>query len=177
MRCKRLFAALSLSGWCVLAVAAPVPCGEPVYQDFDFWLGKWEVHVANGQPAGANHIARAQKGCLLVENWLGVQGSTGTSLNFYDPVAAQWRQLWVSPGVIIDIRGGLNDGSMVLEGLITYTSTSERYPFKGIWTRLDGGRVRQFFEESRTPGQWKPWFEGFYTRVEEGISGLAGKDK
>ncbi len=105
-----------------------------------------------------------------MENWQGAQGSTGTSMNFYDPVAGQWQQIWVSPGVIIDIGGTLVDGSMVLEGLITYTGTNEHFPFKGIWTLLDDGRVRQFFEESREPGQWKPWFEGFYTRIAEGMS-------
>jgi hypothetical protein len=32
-----------------------------------------------------------------VENWTGAQGGTGTSLNFYSPVAGLWRQVWVSP--------------------------------------------------------------------------------
>ncbi|MCZ6640892.1 MAG: hypothetical protein O7F71_04905 [Gammaproteobacteria bacterium] len=165
MRCKKLLAAL-LCGWCG-SLGATGPCAEPVYQAFDFWVGKWDVHVANGQTAGANQITRAQKGCLLVENWQGVQGSTGLSMNFYDPVAGQWQQMWVSPGVIIDIRGGLDDGSMVLEGLITYTASNDRFPFKGSWTLLEDGRIRQFFEESREPGEWKPWFEGFYTEFSE----------
>lgn len=169
MKCKKLLVAL-LCSWCASVAAAPAPCADPAYRAFDFWLGKWDVHLADGQTAGTNHITSAQQGCLLMENWQGAQGSTGTSMNFYDPVAGQWQQIWVSPGVIIDIGGTLVDGSMVLEGLITYTGTNEHFPFKGIWTLLDDGRVRQFFEESREPGQWKPWFEGFYTRIAEGMS-------
>ena len=34
----------------------------------------------------------------------------------------------------------------------------------GTWTALPDGRVRQYFEEARSPGTWTPWFEGFYTR-------------
>ena len=164
MSCKRLLA-VALFGWSGIALAAPTPCTDIVYHAFDFWLGSWEVHLADGRTAGNNQIAQAQNGCLLVENWQGVQGSTGTSMNFYDPVAGKWQQIWVSPGVIIDISGGMDDGSMVLAGFITYTTNNEHFPFKGTWTHLDDGRVRQFFEESRDPGQWKPWFEGFYTQV------------
>lgn len=37
----------------------------------------------------------------------------------------------------------------------------------GDWeVRLADGRVRQYFEESREPGVWQPWFEGFYSRPE-----------
>jgi hypothetical protein len=38
-------------------------------------------------------------------------------------------------------------------------------PFRGLWTPLPDGRVRQFFEQSNDGGEtWVPWFEGFYTR-------------
>lgn len=164
MRCKKLLVAL-LCGWCGSLAAATGPCSKPAYRAFDFRVGQWDVRIPDGRTAGTNHIVRAQQGCLLVENWQGVKGSSGTSMNFTDPLAGQWQQIWVSPGVIIDIRGGLDDGTMVLESSITYTANNDQFPFKGSWTLLDDGRVRQFFEESRVPGEWKTWFEGFYTEV------------
>ena len=99
-------------------------------------------------------------------------GFAGTSMNFYSRERDAWRQVWVSPGVIIDISGGLVDGSMVLTGTITYQAQAASRPFRGTWTPLDDGRVRQFFEEQR-PGDdgevaWQSWFEGFYARQDQG---------
>ena len=37
--------------------------------------------------------------------------------------------------------------------------------FRGTWTLLEDGRVRQFFEQSADQGKsWQAWFEGFYKR-------------
>lgn len=146
------------------AVAAA--CDAPPYRAFDFWVGEWEVTAADGRMAGRNVITREQDGCLLVERWQGVQDSSGMSMNFYDPVEKVWRQVWVSPDVEIDIAGGMKNGSMVLEGAIVYLENGRLRPFRGTWTPLDDGRVRQFFEERDDEGEWAPWFEGFYRRTD-----------
>ncbi len=137
-------------------------CDGPAYRQFDFWRGHWSV-TAGGQQAGHNRITAAHNGCLLEERWRGASGTTGTSLNFYDPLRDAWRQLWVSEGVIIDIAGGLDGPSMALDGTISYTATGDERPFRGLWTPLDDGRVRQFFEEYRDDA-WQTWFEGFYEK-------------
>ncbi len=147
-----------------LVRAAETPCQDGVYRQFDFWAGTWDVHMADGRKAGENRISQQEQGCVLEERWQGAQGSTGRSYNFYDPVAAAWRQVWVSPGAIIDISGGLTDAGMVLEGHIVYTGSGERRAFRGTWTPLEDGRVRQYFEEVRDGAGWQPWFEGFYSR-------------
>lgn len=148
------------------APAEPPVCEAGAYRAFDFWVGSWTVAGAQGQQAGRNVISREQEGCVLVERWQGVQGSTGMSMNHYDPVADRWHQLWVSPGVQIDIAGSLRDGSMVLEGTIIYLREGRQRAFRGTWTPLEDGRVRQFFEERDDAGQWAEWFEGFYTRAD-----------
>lgn len=102
-----------------------------------------------------------------MEHWQSAGGGTGTSMSFYDPVSADWRQVWVSPGVVIDIAGGLVNDSMTLEGTIRYAEEARSAPFRGTWTPLDDGRVRQFFEEAGINGVWQPWFEGFYRRLAE----------
>ncbi|MDH3510332.1 MAG: hypothetical protein OER85_05675 [Gammaproteobacteria bacterium] len=143
------------------------PCpSDTQFGEFDFWVGSWDVTGASGQVFGQNQITKEQNGCVLVERWTGAKGSTGISLNYYDPDRGQWVQNWIgSGGSLIELRGGLVDGSIRLEGKIHYLGKDRRNPFRGTWAVLADGRVRQFFEESPDGGKtWEPWFEGFYTR-------------
>lgn len=147
--------------------ARPLPCETDTrHAGFDFWVGHWDVFLADGRKAGSNVIAKTESGCLLVEHWTGAGGSSGTSMNYFDPVAAQWVQVWVSGDrTIIDIRGGLHQGSMLLVGTIKDAANPDGARFRGTWTLLDDGRVRQFFEQSTDAGAtWTPWFEGFYVK-------------
>ena len=147
--------------------AARNPCAEhPRFGDFDFWIGDWDVHTGDGTLAGQNSIVRAERGCVLVENWSGASGGTGMSINYFDAANDEWVQVWnAAGGTQIDIRGGLTENGMLLVGKIHYVSNSTTADFRGLWTLLDDGRVRQFFEQSNDGGEtWSPWFEGFYTR-------------
>lgn len=103
---------------------------------------------------------------MLLESWKSIRGTSGTSINYYDPGRKKWYQHWVGDsGDIIHISGNLIDGSMVLTGVIYYIKENKRYDFRGKWTPLEDGRVRQFFEQADDSGEnWSPWFEGFYTR-------------
>jgi len=73
---------------------------------------------------------------------------------------------------------------MVLEGEIRYRQPPESAdlisagparPFRGRWTPMPDGRIRQFFEELITDNngeeggeeKWQPWFEGFYAKAVE----------
>ncbi len=138
------------------------------YRQFDFWVGRWNVTgTQNGNQAGQNHIERIESGCILYEQWTGASGSTGKSINYYDPATKEWVQNWVSNGAIIDIRGGLEGKSMVLAGTISYRNGTS-FPFRGSWTPHEDGRVRQFFEQSNDGGTtWNPWFDGMYAPIEE----------
>ena len=169
----RLARSLAGAAWLTAlaaAAAAQTPPAAPCeaggrHAEFDFWVGEWDVFQPDGRQAGTNAIEKAERGCLLVERWAGAGGSTGTSVNFYDPGRARWRQLWVSPsGGIIEIEGGLRDGSMVLEGELVERDGS-RQPFRGTWTPNEDGSVRQHFEISEDGGRtWATWFEGRYVR-------------
>jgi hypothetical protein len=154
--------------------AGTFPCEqEEKFREFDFWVGEWEVHTADGRTAGKNVIESSQRGCVLIESWAGAGGSTGISMNYLDKTTDEWVQVWTDAGGSqIVMRGGLTDAGMLLEGQIHYVSNGITAPFRGLWTPQPGGRVRQFFEQSDDGGKtWKPWFEGFYTRV-----GADGKD-
>lgn len=154
-----------------VAVAAQtvLPCQDrEEFRQFDFWLGVWDVYTADGTLAGRNHIEKVASGCAIVENWVGSSGVPGTSLNYVDVSSGKWVQVWSGGGgTQIEIRGGLGDEGMLLEGTINYVGNGKSAAFRGLWTPLPDGRVRQFFEQSEDGGKtWAPWFEGFYTRIE-----------
>ncbi len=143
------------------------PCeNDPTFAEFDFWIGEWDVHMAGGQVAGSNVIAREQRGCYLSENWSSASGGGGHSINYVDKISGEWVQVWNdASGGQINIRGGLTDEGMLLVGTLHNVATNTTKPFRGLWTLLPDGRVRQFFEQSDDGGEtWTPWFEGFYTR-------------
>ena len=143
------------------------PCAHQAgFRDFDFWVGEWDVHLANGTPAGSNIIERIERGCALTEHWTSASGGTGMSVNYLDKASDEWVQIWnAEGGSQIIIRGGLTDDGMAMEGYINYVGNGTTAPFRALWTPLPDGRVRQYFEQSNDGGNtWVPWFEGFYTR-------------
>ncbi|MDH3806481.1 MAG: hypothetical protein OEU90_13555, partial [Gammaproteobacteria bacterium] len=65
----------------------------------------------------------------------------------------------------INIRGGMTDDGMLLVGTIHYVAKNATLQFRGLWTLLADGRVRQFFEQYDEEAEtWATWFEGFYSR-------------
>jgi hypothetical protein len=36
---------------------AQVPCNQPVFRQFDFWIGEWDVYNTNGKKAGDSKIS------------------------------------------------------------------------------------------------------------------------
>lgn len=144
---------------------------DPHFRDFDFWLGEWQVtNLANGNLAGTNIITSIEGACALEERWTGARGSTGMSINFYNSVSGQWRQVWVTAGAYsIDIVGGLNEeGSMVLEGTIYYYRSGKSNRFRGTWTPNPDGSVRQHFQQADgESGEWSDWFDGLYVKVKK----------
>lgn len=152
--------------------ARAYPCENSAsHRQFDFWAGSWDVYDRNDNKAGQNTIRIVENGCVLEELWTSARGGTGRSLNFYNADTARWVQNWVSAdGLIINIEGGIDEhGAMVMSGTSYYTASGAKNPFRGSWTLLEDGRVRQFFEESYDGGEtWTPWFEGFYVRRDQG---------
>ena len=78
--------------------SAPRRAESGAYREFDFWAGNWIVKVASGEEVGRNWITVEQRGCVLIERWTSADGSTGMSLNFYDPVARDLDAAMGEPG-------------------------------------------------------------------------------
>jgi len=122
--------------------------------------------MADGAGAGSNVITSPHRSCVLIENWSSATGGKGMSINYFDHVSSEWVQIWNdASGSQINIRGGITEEGMLLTGTIHYVANDQTLPFRGLWTALPDGRVRQYFEHSEDGGEtWVSWFEGFYTR-------------
>ena len=147
----------------------PAPCDDANYDQFDFWIGNWDVYDLAGNLAGTNSIQPAEQGCLLIEHWTNTGGGTGQSYSFYDPGTGQWRQIWVNGGGVIDYSGGLTEsGSMLLEGEIRNREAGGVAPFTGEWTpNADGSVTQHFRQQNPETGEWSDWFVGHYVRKNE----------
>jgi hypothetical protein len=146
------------------------PCeGVPEANDFDFWLGRWEVRMPDGTLIGHNTITKTNGGCGIEEHWEGAGGSSGTSMSFFLPSRGEWRQVWTgSSGTFFDITGKKVEGVMRMEGTIEYVANNRVLAFRGTWTQAPDGRVRQRLEEfDVVAATWVVWFDGFYRRIDE----------
>ena len=134
-------------------------------RQFDFWLGEWDV-TANGKPAGVNRIEKILSGCVLQENWTGAGGSQGKSWNWYDIGDNKWHQLWLSSNgaPMLKLSGGFSGNVMRFEGTSIGpggVTLQNRLQF----FKLEGDRIRQFWEQSRDGGKtWTTTFDGEYRR-------------
>jgi hypothetical protein len=152
---------------CAQTQAPQFPCEEDErFAEFDFWVGEWDVHVANGTYAGSNSISSDYRKCVIVEDYEAAGGFIGMSINYLDHQTGEWVQIWNdASGSQINIRGGMTDDGMKLVGTIHYIGNNTTVPFRALWTPLADGRVRQFFEQYDEENEsWAVWFEGFYTR-------------
>lgn len=167
-------AAAALSASCAHAQSSTPqkpPCSDPVFSEFDFWLGEWDVYGPAGKLAGTNSIRKEEYGCLITEHWVNAGGQTGQSYNFVDLETGKWRQVWVSAGATIDYEGSLNDkGAMILEGTIGYGAgqPGNGAKFRGTWTPNEDGTVTQYFQQyDAEKDVWNDWFTGTYKRKAE----------
>ena len=136
------------------------PCSDPGYQQFNFWVGDWEVSNPGGTTVGRNRITTVLNGCALLESWQSVSGVAGMSINTYSPENGRWLQTWVDAGgTLLLLAGSVADGSMVM--------TDAAGVNRITWTPLEEGRVRQLWEVTQDGGAtWTIAFDGFYAPVE-----------
>jgi hypothetical protein len=133
-------------------------------RDFDFWVGEWDVFGPKGRQVGQNSITLLFDGAAIAEHWRGAGDVEGRSLNAYDAPTGRWHQTWVdSGGDLLLLDGGLQDGSMVLEG--TAPGEGDALERQRITWSRDQDDVRQHWETSRDDGAtWQTAFDGHYRR-------------
>lgn len=134
--------------------AAPKPCSSLEYQQFDFWVGDWDLTWPgqNGQPAqhGSNHIERELGGCVIHEHFSDQAAPPfqGTSVSTFTPALGKWQQTWVdNQGAYMNFSGEFKDGQMALSREVTLNGKRvlQRMVYKNIkpdsldwsWERSD----------------------------------------
>ena len=87
-------------GACAQSQAPTFPCEEDErFAEFDFWVGEWDVHVANGTYAGSNSITSDYRRCVLIEDYKETV-IIGTS-----PPRATWSAVTPTTPWFSEIRG------------------------------------------------------------------------
>ena len=154
-----------------LSQSRPSPCNtDPLYRQFDFWIGSWEVYGLNGKKAGDSKIEMILDSCVVLENWKNANGNyAGKSFNSYNARTRQWQQNWVDNmgGSTEYLKGGLQNGVMIF-----YTPPFQ-YKKDTLATRklsfhsLDKNKVRQHAEISKDGEKtWVTEYDLEYRRKE-----------
>jgi tetratricopeptide (TPR) repeat protein len=147
------------------------PCEfDSHYQEFDFWIGEWDVHPANNPAlAGTSVIEKILGSCVILENWTGSGGGSGKSFNVYDATTQKWEQIWVDAfGTLTKYSGGIKDGVM------DYYADSIAPNGKPVkmhlqFFKLGPDSVRQFNQLSSDGGAtWTVGYDFIYTRKKSG---------
>ena len=148
-----------------VSAPAPTPCAkEPERHRFDFWIGEWDVTVKSGGRAGTSSIQSVSGGCALLENWTGLNGGRGKSLNAYNPQIHQWQQYWIGQdGAVSEFRTSKFDGTSLQ--FFTKDDANPNAITRLVFTPLDSATVRQFSESSSDGGKsWKTQYDFYYHR-------------
>jgi hypothetical protein len=142
----------------------PPACATPAHGEFDFWIGDWDVTLADGKPAGTSHIEKILAGCVIFENWQSARSPyAGRSFNTWDPLTATWNQVWVdSDGATIQFSGRRNGNVMDMTG--RQNTAAGTLHFQMSYTLNDDDTVRQLWQQSKDRQQWEVIFDGRYRR-------------
>lgn len=170
---RRIFfsALIITSGFMVHAQKTPCT-SDPVYRQFDFWIGEWEVFGKNGGKAGNSKIDLILDSCIILENWKSANlfkglYYSGKSFNTYNARTKQWQQTWVDNigGSTEFSEGHYEDNKMIFK--------TKPFPFNKdtmavrrlTFFNLGSDKVRQFGEISKDNEKtWIPEYDLEYRR-------------
>lgn len=140
-------------------------CCTEAHNQFDFWIGTWEVFDTTGTKVGENTIVPLQDHCILQENWES-NNSTGSSYNYFNAADKTWNQLWVdNRGNPLVLKGTFADGKMVMRDASS-TNAQNVVSYNQItWELHANGNVSQTWEVFGEKGQrLRLLFKGIYKK-------------
>ena len=148
--------------------AAPAGCASPESRQFDFWVGKWDVHpkASPEKKVAVSLIEKLYHGCAIRENWMPFSDHKGGSINAWSPERKTWRQFWAdSDGGSALFEGGWNGKAMVLTGVWPQPGQPTQIT-RMTYTPLADGSVEQLGVTSDDSGKsWQPSFDFIYKRA------------
>lgn len=151
----------------------PPPCATEGHNQFDFWVGEWDV-FPNGasQLIAHSKIEKLYNGCAIRENWMPLVGAGGGSLNAFDPASNRWHQTWIGsqPGRV-EFDCGMAGNKMVLTGFWKgVNGPGQDALIRMSYTPQLDGSVRQHGEQSTDQGlTWSTNFDFIYKKRNEPI--------
>jgi hypothetical protein len=155
-----------------MAAAQQLPCSNPVYRQFDFWIGEWEAFGKNGQKAGDSKISLVLDSCVVLEEWTSASVNrglryAGKSFNTYNTVTKQWQQTWVdnTGGSTEYLEGKFDNRKMILLTKPFPLSKDTLAIRRLTFFDLDRNKVRQLGEISKDNGMsWVTEYDLEYRR-------------
>jgi hypothetical protein len=155
------------------AVAQKTPCsGNPLYRQFDFWVGEWDAYALNGKKAGDSRITLILDSCIILEEWTSTAATkgltySGKSFNTYNATTNQWQQTWVDNvgGSTEYLEGKLDNNKMIFRTRPFAFSKDTMAIRKLTFFNLGLDRVRQLGEISKNNGStWTTEYDLEYRR-------------
>lgn len=143
-------------------------CAGSPYRQFDFWIGDWDAFDADGsKPSARVKVTPILDGCVLHEEYFGVDGLKGESFSSFSPKTGSWQQTWVTNrGQRLVIEGGWEAGQMKLVSPKSGNVAGELV--RGVWKPV-GGSVRETAWKSTDRGKtWPQWFDLIFLPHKEG---------
>jgi ketosteroid isomerase-like protein len=153
--------------------AQNTPCGgNPIYRQFDFWLGEWEAFGLNGKKAGDSKISLILDQCIVLEEWTSANAQqglvyAGKSYNTYNQATKQWQQTWVDNvgGTTEYLQGKYENNKMVFLSNPFRIAKDSMAVRRLSFYNLDKNKVRQHGEISKDQGQtWQTEYDLEYRR-------------
>ncbi|HMJ46732.1 MAG TPA: hypothetical protein VK498_05350 [Ferruginibacter sp.] len=152
---------------------AQSPCrNNPVYRQFDFWIGDWEAFGPKGKKAGDSKISLILDSCIVLEEWTssGQQNGLtykGKSFNTYNAITGQWQQTWVdnTGGSTEYLEGKFETGKIIFNTRPFALKKDTMAIRKLTFFNLGAEKVRQLGEISKDNGNtWLIEFDLEYRR-------------
>ncbi|MFI5186544.1 MAG: hypothetical protein ACHQF0_07470 [Chitinophagales bacterium] len=153
--------------------AQKTPCTtDPVYRQFDFWIGEWDVYTKTGKKAGDSKIDLILDSCIILENWKSAGQFnglyySGKSFNTYNSVTKQWQQTWVdnAGGTTEFLEGHYETGKMIFKTKPFPVSNDTMAVRRLTFFNLGVDKVRQYSEISKDNEKtWAPEYDLEYRR-------------
>lgn len=145
------------------------PCKtNPIYRQFDFWIGEWEAYGLNGKKAGDSKIELILDSCTILENWKSASGGyAGKSFNTFNSTTNQWQQTWVDNvgGSTEYLEGKFENNKMVFRTKPFLLSKDTMAIRRLSFYHLSPDSVRQLGEITKDNGlTWKTEYDLEYRR-------------
>ncbi len=128
-------------------------CCTVNHEQFDFWVGDWDVYDTSGKKIGENKIEKLENDCIVSEHWKGATGGSGRSYNYYNAVDSTWNQVWISnSGNNLVLKGKAATNKMTLKSELNKNEKGNYYN-QITWTKNEDDSVTQLWEVLNENGE------------------------